>query len=373
MGNKRISVSSLRAGMVIGEDIHMPKTVLKEGKAVGKDEKAVETFDALLQAGIVLSDKLVELIKNHLEYVVIDERSIKISFDETVITEEVKKHVTINGRLRISAKIDPNIKIKATNKIVIETDVPEGCTIESDTAEIMIKGNTIGTAASPVRIKCPKNLSVHSFKFTEVTCGCTVRVTNDVIDSQITAKDEVSVSGSVIRSKLTTQSSIKVNNCGSPTEKGLNELTIKSENYEKLCMTFSSEASKTPELMKIIKQSAENIDKVKHQTHNLMKSQEKIPHEVKKQLLELSEATEQKYQDSKEKLALHQAKLSDTAHEITMQLLQNKIIISGGIFPPATIAIENTLLNWTKLEQKITFYIHETDKKIKFKSSGSHY
>ncbi|MBF0541603.1 MAG: DUF342 domain-containing protein [Nitrospirae bacterium] len=371
--NKKIPVSSLKEGMIIAEDIHLPETTIKEGKAVGKDEKGGAEFQSLIQAGVIVSAKLVELIKGHVEYVVIDARSVKVSLDETVISEEVKKNITVTGNLRISAKINPNIKIKAGNKITIEGNVPEGCSIESDTAEIMIKGNVIGTDKSIVRIKCPKNLSVHSFKFTEVTCGSTVRINNDAIDSKITAKDEVSVSGSVIRSKITTQASIKVNNCGSPTEKGLNELTIKSDNYEKLCMTFTSEASKTPEFMKNIKQSAENIDKVKTQTHKLMKSQEKIPNDKKKQLVELLEATEQKYQDSKEKLVLHQAKLTEIAQQLTNQLLQNKIIISGTLFPPALILIENTFLQWTKLDQKVTFYIHETDKKIKFKSAGAHY
>ena len=375
MGNKRIPVSSLKAGMVIGENIHLPKTMLKDGKAVGKDEKAVETFDALLQAGVVLSDKLVELIKLHIEYVVVDERSIKVTFDETVITEEVTKNVTVTGRLRIAAKILPNMKIKASNKIVIETNVPEGCAIESETAEIVIRGDVVGTASNPVKIKSPKSVGAGSLLFADLTSGSTVRVTKDVKDSQIIAGDEISVSGSVIRSTLNTQAGIKLNNCGSPTEKGLVTLIIKTATYENLCSTFSSKAGMTPDLMKNIKTASDYVIRIKEQAKEALtpKPGLRIPGDKKKQIMDLIETSEQKYTDAKEKYSAHQASLTDIGLQLTNQLLKNKIIISGTLFPPASIAIENTAMNFTKLEQHITFYVHEVDKKLKFKTSSAHY
>lgn len=372
MANKRIPVSSLKAGMVIGEDVHISKTILKEGKAVGKDEKAVETFDSLLQAGIVLSDKLVELIKAHVEYVVIDERSIKVSFDETVISEEVTKNVTVTGRLRITAKINPNIKLKASNRIVIEVDVPEGCVIESEVAEIVLRANVIGTEKSRVRLSSPKSISGRSFLFSDISCGDTFRASN-VKDSRISAKGEIDVSGDVIKSSLNTQSGIKVNNCGSAKDKGQCELILKSANYENLCAAFSREASLTPELMKDIKLASENLEKLKDLAHKIMHSQEKIPHSQKKQLLEQLEAAEQKYIDAKSKFTAHQAKMTDTGIQLTNQLLQNKIIVSGTFYPPAIVSIENNQLNWTKMEQRVTFYIHDKDKKIKFKTSAAHF
>ncbi|MBF0473702.1 MAG: hypothetical protein HQK93_08225 [Nitrospirae bacterium] len=187
---KKLRVGELKEGMVTAKDVHIPTPLLKEGKIIGVKADDDESL-TLIPAGIVISKKIIELFKNHVEYVDVLVRSILVSLDETTITEEVTKNVKVNGKLRISANISPFIKISATNKVIIESNIPAGCTIESETADIVIKGDISGTKQAPVRLKAFNGISANSIAFSELVAGGSAVILKNVIDSLIISKEMI--------------------------------------------------------------------------------------------------------------------------------------------------------------------------------------
>jgi len=363
----KVPVNNLKEGMVIAKDIFLPTPIYKEGKVIGYEHDVEKEFQSLIAAGYVLDKKLIELCKNHLEYVEIQTRSILVSFDETVINSVVIKDIKINGRLRINAKISPNISIIASNKIIIESNIPQGCTIESETAEIVVKGDLIGTQKSPIRLKAFHSVTALSAAFTEISSGGIVMITNDVINSVIIAKGTITVHGSVINSKLQTQESIKINNCGSVNKKGLSHLIIKTDSYAALNDKFATEVVKTPILIKDINQQAIEISKLKSQMKELLNQGQKASRDKKKLLLEQLVTSEKELKEAKYDLRLQRSKLVDISCQLIDQLLQNKIIISGALYPSASISIETFTIQINNILEKVIFYIHDADKTLKYK------
>lgn len=363
----KIHVSKLKEGMVTAHDVHLPVPILKEGKIIGVENDPENNSLILISAGIVLTKKLIELFKNHVEYVDILSRSILVSLDETTIIADVTKNIKVNGKIRIQAKISPYIHIFSTGKIIIETNVPEGCVIESETAEIVIKGNILGTSHAPVRVKAFSGIFAHSITFAELISNGNAFMSNDVIDSKITSKETITVQGSVIRSRLQTQQSIKINNCGIDKQKGLSYLIISTDTYNSLNEKLSLEAKKTPILVDDLKQRAVDISKLKDQLKELLRQGLKATRDKKKAALEQLVTAEKELKEAKYDFRLHRSRLIDISSQLVDQLLQNKIIISGNLYPAVSVTIENSTIVINKALQKVTFYIHETEKRLKYK------
>jgi uncharacterized protein (DUF342 family) len=364
---KKLNVKDLKEGMVTARDVHIPIPLLKEGKVIGVESAVDDDSLTLIPAGIVITKKIIELFKNHVEYVDVLVRSILVSLDETTITEDVTKNIKVNGKLRISAKISPFIKISATNKIIIESDIPAGCTIESETAEIVIKGNILGTKQAPVRLKAFNGISANSITSAELVSGGSAIILKNVIDSLIISKETITVTGCVIRSKLQTQESIKLHDCGSLKEKGLITLIISTDSYNNLNEKFSIEAQKTPILIDDLKKRATDISKFKDQIKELLKQGQKAPRDKKKFALEQLVTAEKDLKEAKYDFRLHRSSLVDISSQLIEQMLKNKIIISGALYPPVSVTIENFTIMMNKALERVTFYIHDTEKKLKYK------
>ncbi|TAN41477.1 MAG: DUF342 domain-containing protein [Nitrospirae bacterium] len=338
---KRVLLKDLKPGMIVGTDIYEP------GKGM---------FPLVTEGFVLDKETIFRLRSKDLSYVLIQvPRGYRGVPGEVFELYQLKEDIDFEGRVEVHSGVQPGIKIKAGETIVVSCDVVEGCSLENLTGNISIKGSILGTAENPVRIHTMGDVTIqgtsaNKIYFAEIKASGEVTTALDVSNSSITSAGDVTLKGSVTSVDIVSESRINIRNC------------VAGENTDCCCSVTVNPIDHLALIKKLeaLDVRIAKFEKAKDGLQNIAATIKKlgpaiynVPADKKRDLL----AGQRKLKELEEELEYLLRDKEELKREIDLSLAVKRISITGDIFPGTRVCIENKCMSIEKKERSLSFLI----------------
>lgn len=338
---KRVMIRDLKPAMVVGTDIFEPGGSM---------------FPLVTEGFVLDKDTIFRLKSKNIAYVLIQvPKGYRGAPGEVFELYSVKEDVDFDGRLELHKDMQSGLNLRAGETIVVSCDVAQGTNLESRTGNISIKGSVLGTEEKPVRITAAGNIVIQgasdqSINFTEIKAGGTVSSTLDINDSSVTAGGDITFNGSVVNCQIQGGARIKLKDCGADKSKGCIISSTPVEHVQ-----LYSKLNAATERIEEIEAEQEKLQGIITLVRKLGSGISAYPPDKRK---ELASAAKHYKEIEDEHLYLINDR-NEIVRELTVSLALKRIIITGDIFPPTTISIEDNSLDIIKKERCLSFFVKD--------------
>lgn len=339
---KRVLLKDLKPGMVVGMDIY------EQGKS---------RFPLVTEGFVLDKDTIFRLKSKDLPYILLQvPKGYKGEPGEVFELYLLKEDIDFAGRVEVHKGIQPGIKIKAGETIVVSCDLAEGCSLENMTGNISIKGSILGTAEKPVKISTLGDVIIQGTPsnmvcFAEIKAGREVSTTLDVWSSSITAAGDVNLKSTATAVNIVSESRVHVRNCVSGEDSACS-ISVKPIDHLALMKkmeTLDVRIAKFEKAIDGMQNIAATIKKLGPAIYNVAADKKRDLLAGQRKLKELEEELEYMLRDREE-----------LKREIDLSLSVKRISITGDIFPGTKVCIENKCMTVENKERSLSFLIRNS-------------
>ncbi len=341
---KKVRTDELIEGMVVASDVF---------------EAAIGTNIPFISRGVSLTGSYINSLKNRgIVYVLIETpEGYRGSPGEVyeIDSGNIKGNILFDGRIHIKGNLPPNLKIEAGERIIIEGEIGEGCTVTSATGGILIKGSVCGSKENPVNIMSSQNISIQSraedsVSFSDIKTSADMNISGGVRNSSISARGEIKIEGAACNSQVYSQSAIKLGNCGD--EFG-DPSVLMVKPFE--CRELSQELLKLDSALNAILKEKEKLQNIVDLIKKLGKDIEQLPKEKKNELA----VGVKRFKEIEGEVLSIQTKKAEIKRAVGQYLETKRVAVFGNIFPRSKVTLGSSTLEITNKEASAAFFVKD--------------